>query len=164
MAACEEEREGGREANANVHINSFTSSSLSLYAACITRHRRGQKKKTDIKGAKHAQVKAMQQRGKSSSMRKRGEGGMEMEWKGGKEREKKERRTYRDTEGERIPSQIGLEQFVVTKRKKKKKASVSWRGNRKRCLAGTSTLLAIVHTLTHKRTHTDTHPTQRMRT
>lgn len=130
------------------HMNSFHSSLFALLAS----HGAVPEKKTDIKGDKHAQVKAMQRR-KSSSLRKRGEGGEEIERKGRREGER-EGGGRIERHGERILSQIGLGQFVVTK---KKKASVSWRGNRKRCLAGASTLLAIVHTPTHNRTHANTH-------
>lgn len=135
------------------HMNSFHPSLFALLAS----HSAVAEKKTDIKGDKHAQAKAMRRR-KSSSLRKRGEGGEEMERKGRREGER-EGGGRIERHGERIPSQIGLGQFVVTK--KKKKASVSWRGNRKRCLAGASTLLAIVHTPTHNRTHANTHLTNR---
>lgn len=96
------------------HMNSFHPSLFALLAS----HGAVAEKKTDIKGDKHAQAKAMRRR-KSSSLRKRGEGGEEMERKGRREGER-EGGGRTERHGERIPSQIGLGQFVVTKKKKEK--------------------------------------------
>lgn len=95
------------------HMNSFHPSLFALLAS----HGAVAEKKTDIKGDKHAQAKAMRRR-KSSSLQKRGEGGEEMERKGRREGER-EGGGRIERHGERIPSQIGLGQFVVTKKKKR---------------------------------------------
>lgn len=71
------------------HMKSFHPS---LFAP-LASHGAVAERKTDIKGDKHAQARAMRRR-KSSSLRKRGEGGEEIERKGrregGRERDKEE--------------------------------------------------------------------------
>lgn len=106
-------------------INWFASPSLRIYAACVTRRHRGQKTHIKRRQTRTSEGDAAKRKKQFNAEERRGsgrgmEGGREMEWKERKWEEDVQRHRARERECERISSQIGLGQFVVTKLKKKK--------------------------------------------